>query len=70
MTPRTLRRKLQKKTKRKPYRRCGVCGERRVNLRVRETELDVFRCFKWCSKGHVQELFWLGGGKADTYPAA
>ncbi len=76
MRERTLRRKLQKKLKHKPYRKCPKCGGR-MDCVIRDCRL-----FKYCgwmySDGHVErgphgcghfeELFWSGGGKADTYP--
>lgn len=71
MTPRTYRRKLQKKLKRKPFIRCFGCGARMAG------RLDgeggrwwlVYSCERrGCGCGRVKD--WTGGGKADTYPTA
>lgn len=69
MTPKTLRRKLQKKKKRRPYGHCPMCGERTERRVV--GECSVHRCVKKdgprlidkCPKcPWTKELFWLGGG--------
>ena len=86
-----MRRKLQKKAKHKPYRKCRCCGQR-TTLTLIEGDHDGWHLYKHCggkigSKdgylagdtmeclppfgggcGAWAELFWSGGGKADTYP--
>ena len=94
ISQRTLRRKLQKKLKHKPYRKCPQCGERMEMRLFQDEAQDVWRLFKYCGDfrptwgarggkvgckptpwrgygcGYFEELFWSGGGKADTYPAS
>lgn len=68
MSPRVLRRKLQKKLKHKPYRRCPGCGGR---MYCRLTALPqvaygvpkpgTVQLFKECLPcGRREELFWTG----------
>ena len=68
-TQRTLRRKLQKKLKHKPFRKCPKCGER-MKLRLeQDIKTGVWHLFKRCC-GIVEELHWTGkgtGGTVDTY---
>lgn len=78
VSPRTLRRKLQKKLKHKPYRRCPRCGDR---MYVRFVPIDsapglvgpetdhedvlvkeCYPCKLWV------QLFWLGGGTGRHIP--
>ena len=70
MTPKTLRRKLQKKCKRRHYGKCPRCGNR-TEKRVESVESNhpqgflprlVIEC-KWSGKpscGWKQELTWTG----------
>ena len=74
MTPRTLRRKLQKKKKHKPYRKCPKCGER-IEGEVTGSNDGLPHLKFWHSYAKaakrcdlVMELRWSGGGMADTYP--
>jgi hypothetical protein len=53
MSPRVLRRKLQKKAKHKPYRRCPKCGGRMV-CRLIEGDHDGWHLWKYCG-----ELYFL-----------
>ena len=48
----TERRKLQKKLKHKPYRKCPKCGQR-MRLRLFEWADEIHRLFKYC--GHLCE---------------
>jgi hypothetical protein len=83
MTPRTLRRKLQKKKKHKPYRRCAACGGRmECRLVSWDDRAGLVAWLPWlqgtahdvlvkecraCKRW--EQLFWTGGGKsADTLP--
>lgn len=77
MTPRTLRRKLQKKKKHRSYGKCPVCGGRSKRVLLGDRLFD--RCFGYVWMGHdklgnlvtkphyLREIFWTGGGTADTY---
>jgi hypothetical protein len=65
MKPRTLRRKLQKKLKHKPYRKCPLCGKRSF-VDVKSVG-DTFELWQSCQCGFKKQLFWSCGGKADTY---
>ncbi len=47
MRERTLRRKLQKKMKHKPYRKCPKCGER-MDCQLVEGDHDGWHLFKYC----------------------
>jgi hypothetical protein len=67
MTPRTLRRKLQKKATHKKYRKCPACGGRST-CRVCKQDGFRWKLIQRCRCGHVGELTWSGGGTADTYP--
>lgn len=60
MTPRTLRRKLQKKKKRKPYRKCPArgCG-RRATCRVYD-DGGGWQLLRQCGCGRVGVLVWSG----------
>jgi hypothetical protein len=62
MTPRTLRRKLQKKAKRRRYTRC-FCGGQMVGRA--EAAAVVCRCN---SCGTVKTLAWTGGGIGRRIP--
>lgn len=80
MTPRTLRRKLQKKKKHKPYRRCPCGGRMECRLVSWDDRNGLVAFFGWvtgtakdalikecpaCKRW--EQLFWAGGGKlADT----
>jgi hypothetical protein len=55
--PRTLRRKLQKKLKHKPYRKCPKCGNR-MNMVLREDDRHTWRLFKVC--GHNIKNLYAG----------
>jgi hypothetical protein len=78
VSSRTLRRKLQKKLKHKPYRRCPGCGKR-MNCEIEEGDHKVggppWRLFKECvvrpitgGCGYREELFWSGGGTGRHIP--
>lgn len=78
-----LRRKLQKKKKHKPYRKCLKCGQR---MRCKLVQYTVdWQLFKYCGRlvyrnglvqclaeydgcGHFEELFWSGGGIGRHIP--
>lgn len=47
MGPDVLRRKLQKKLKHKPYRKCPQCGER-MECRLVRDDRDDWHLFKYC----------------------
>lgn len=66
MSPEVLRRKLQKKAKHKPYRKCPACGGR-MTCRVMRGGAG-WRLFKVCDCGHGEELFWSGGGTGRHIP--
>lgn len=73
MTPGTLRRRLQKKRKRKPYRKCSRCGGRSVvGQPLACSASDSWRIFKECQDCDQKEELFVrarpGGGMADTYP--
>ncbi len=64
MTPRTLRRKLQKKKKRKPcHGKCSKCGLVRCKYEV-GTRAGVWSIIKTCRGvdgcGHIDYLEWTG----------
>lgn len=83
-TQRTLRRKLQKKAKHKPYRKCPKCGAR-CELKLYDVD-DLGNYLGWilvksCRNivkedgvtmrcGYNQELFWTGGGTGRHIPPA
>jgi hypothetical protein len=81
MSPDVLRRKLQKMAKHRPYGKCPVCGRRTVRRLIYEGDprqrgcivprrWRLFRvCQAWAGDkcGWWRELFWSGGGTADTY---
>jgi len=75
MSPRVLRRKLQKKLKRRYYGCCPVCGDR-TEKRIRNYyHLDAstkYKLFVVCTRrrprcSYEKELFWTGGGTVDTH---
>lgn len=80
MTPRTLRRKLQKKAKHKPFRKCPRCGARMtcellegwkayaavVGRPIGDDDWLLFKCCSECS--YDEELFWSGGGTGRHIP--
>jgi hypothetical protein len=62
MTPKTYRRKAQKKMKRLKYSKCSRCGGHSV------CDLINMIPTKKCREcGFVDERFWIGGGMADAY---
>ena len=76
MSPDVLHRKLQKKKKRKQYRKCPKCGYRmavRLRWNADDGEYLEAECSRWPSGdggcGFTKKLSWSGGGKADAYPA-
>lgn len=75
MTPATLRRKLQKKAKRKPYRKCPECGGRTVcrvgsafNLLNRDIDDEYVLVQRCPDCRFTKELFWSGGGTGRHGP--
>ncbi len=57
MPPRTQRRKLHKKIKHKPYRKCVKCREPRCKLVLRDIANGGYQLLKVCGKcGLVAEL--------------
>lgn len=62
MTPETLRRKLQKKAKRKEYRKCPRCGGRcvhRVKSGAGGPELWK-ACEAASGCGYTRRMYWTG----------
>lgn len=74
MSPEVLRRKLQKKIKHKPYRKCPRCGKRMSLLLRWPDGSETWRLYKACDWldgcGRYEELFWSGGGNGRHIPGA
>ena len=58
MTPRTLRRKLQKKSKHRKYGRCGTCGVGDTVRKFDHMRIVVVKRCRDC--GYLTELPWSG----------
>ena len=76
MKPRTLRRKLQKKLKHRPFRKCPVCGERLQVYLSRNASSGHGRLMTMHCWGQGQgicyyerEIFWSGGVTGRHIPA-
>lgn len=77
MSPDVLRRKLQKKAKRKPYRKCPACGGRlRCRVRYESTHtrikgeyvLEAVCVSGYLGCGYEKRLSWSGDGIGRRIP--